>query len=121
MDWNNQKFLTMVYLFALSFLCGCTTVENLVCRQQQESFDALIEEGREVLLEMETYKGRGREDVRERFGEPTGIMFPGWFEGVKYEERWFYKYDKGDPVLFPHEHVMNFYLNSGVIVAVEAI
>jgi hypothetical protein len=117
----NKRISMSICLILMLIMTGCGLTGNLLDWEGQDSLEAYVAEGQEKLPEMRKYISKSHEDLERTFGKPTDILSPAWFMDVKYEEEWYYKYDKGIPLLFPNEHTMSFYFNEGKVAAVKAL
>ncbi len=120
MGSSDRNIPVLIFLF-IFFLGGCGLTGNLVDWKGQKAFEDYIAEGQEKLSEMRDFIGKSHDDVLKAFGRPTDIISPAWFQKIRYDEEWYYKYDKGIPLLFPNEHTMSFYFNQGKVVFVDAL
>ncbi len=119
---NNKNISWVICLIFVMFFNGCGFV-NL-------NNQSLEEYGEQVRLSTATlvpYIGKNKEDVIERFGEPTEIKYDSSMiathyqvEKVPFNELWYYIYHRGVPGINAEGSTKRFFFNDGVVVAVDA-
>jgi len=74
----------------------------------------------EAIREAQTFMGKTKQDVLNRYGEPKDIRYnvarnyPGR-EQNEYDEAWYYKYDAGIPLLAPNQYDVTFYFIGDIV------
>ena len=118
---NRTIFLSACLIIIILFLSGCGLTGDLIDWKGDRGLEDYAYNRNELFAEIRKYIGKNHDDVRKAFGKPTDISSPAWFQGIQYDEEWYYKYDKGIPLFFPDEYSMSFYFNQGKVVEVDAL
>ncbi len=96
------------------FLSGCSTL-NMFATEVHVAPEIV-----EVMREAQTFMGKTKQDVLNRYGKPgdirynVGRNYPGR-ENSEYDEAWYYKYDAGIPLVAPNQYSIEFYFIGDIV------
>lgn len=126
MRLNNTGVAFQVLIVIAFFSSGC---ELLMLRDWNDT-RSLEEYGDKVALTLTTllpYIGKGKDAVRQSFGEPTSIKSVSGkinthykIEKVPFDEIWDYTHMRGTPMINAESGTMLFYFKGGIVVSVDA-
>ena len=124
MPLNHKNiFLTGIFILILNG-CGVTDLFHW------NDTKSLEEYGDKVMITMATlvtYIGKSKEDVKQRFGEPTEMRHESGLihnhykeEKVPFNEIWSYIYHRGIPGINAEGSIKDFYFYDDKVVSVDA-
>jgi hypothetical protein len=117
-------FLNLLILIPVFFLTGCGLTGNLLDWKGDGEIEEYASGRQAVLIKIEKYIGKSKDEVREDLGDPTEVDRPDYsaqFNGIQFEERWAYIYRRGIPLIYSEGCVKFFYFNEGKVVAVDVL
>jgi len=112
----SKKLMFLMIFFISGLTCvGCSSLEDYIRKNQSEALSATEAKLDVIIIDVEKYIGKNKEELRKSLGEPSQIICPSLWKGVKYDEEWVY--EKGIP--FVNKQYRMFYIKGGIVAHVE--
>jgi len=112
----SKKFMLPIFLCILLVNCtGCSSIAENIKRNQEEALDATIEKHDAIVVDIEQYVGKHKDELRILLGEPSEVISPSTWNNVEYDEEWVYE----QKISFVNKQYRMFYFQKDIVAHVE--
>ncbi len=112
-------FILGVGLFLIS--CSFLTDVNLHPQAREKYFAIYTKKVEQKKESVEKYVGKSADILKLKMGAPTKILNHSALRGISYEEEWIYYYERGVPLINSSSYSINFYIEDGIVKAVDIL